>query len=232
LKSVTWYQEVDAEFIPSDRTEYTYDVDGYLMGAKHFYYDNQLEEYVLRSKETFTYNNDNLRSITQVTEGTNAQTFVEYDYKNGSLYKIFVDQDINTTITIKEAAGDTVEAFYAHSNGRSFTYRFCYTDNNIVYEETWNDSGKKSSEIVNEFDNMINPYSLLGFVDPFFTNYSKSNKVKTEEEYFNEAFPESVPSDFTYEYLDTKLPSQQIITYKSYPNGEIVTRAKRVFEYQ
>src|SRR5690349_4232917 len=69
LKSVTWYQEIDAEFIPGDRTEYTY-ADGFLIGAKHYYFDEQLDEYVLRSKETFTYNDGRLISVTQFTVGS------------------------------------------------------------------------------------------------------------------------------------------------------------------
>lgn len=232
LKSVTWYQENDDDnFVPGEKSEYNYS-DGRLLNAKHYAFDTQEETFTLRSTETFTYNKGLLVSITEKYQENNMVHVVSYEYKNGVLARILVDQDVNTTISIRKISGDTLEAHYAHDNGRSFTYRFCSTADNIVYEETWNESGKKASVTVNEFDGKVNPFSLLGYVDPMFSYFSKSNKTKTQSEYFSDAFPESVPSGYTYQYLENNLPAEQIITYRSYAHGTIVGRAKRVFEYQ
>ncbi len=183
--------------------------------------------------EDFSYSNGKVTRIEKELTTTNGYTTVtEYEYMGNKVIRIFLDDDIDTEAVISYPHKDTVEVAYSISNGNSFTYRFTTIDNNVAFEETF-DSGKNlASETINEFDNGINPYSLLGYTDILFTNFSKNNKTKTESEYYAIGFPNSVPFDYDYQYNENNLPVQQIVSFKSYPNGEIITRMKVLFEYE
>jgi hypothetical protein len=231
LYSVTWhFQDQGGEFRPAERTVYSYS-GSKLVKTEQSWYDVQEEAYHLHSTSTFVYRLNRLDRIEQRLADNEREVVTHYEYKDGRVTKMTLEDNIRTEAHVQYLEGDTLKVLYQHSNGRSFTYKFSAAQNNIEYEQTRDDGQRLASEIYHEYDQGINPYSLLGYTDLFFTNYSANNKTKTASAYYAIGFPQSVPTSYTYEYNDQNLPVKQHITYKSYPTGDRTTYALVVFEY-
>ncbi len=231
LKSITVnISNNSGGFSAGSKTVFDYTSSGRINQEKYYYFDAMIKDYVLSTTATFTYDNGLVTKISEINEESGHVITTTYTYADGKPSKINIDDEINTDITISYQ-GDTIQALYEKSNGRFFTYRFSTTGNNIGFERTIDDSNVMSSKVSNEFDSGISPYSLLNFVDPFFTNFSRNNKTKTTSQYFKHQ-PEAVASSYEYDYNDDKFPVKQITTYTSYPNGNLVGKAETLFEYE
>jgi hypothetical protein len=232
LKSVTSsFEYEEGNFQPSSQTVFVYDSDGKLSQKLYYTYDVVADNFSLFSTANFTFNGDQLEKIVE-TIGTSQTKTTTFEYANDQLTEIDIDDEVDTHAVLQYLENDVIEILYTHSNGRSFRYRISFPNKNIVTEQTFDDSGNLSSEIVNEFDSGINPLSLLGYDDPFFSNFSPNNKIKSQSEYYSSAFPQLVPVDYEYIYNEKNLPTQQITAYKSYPNGQTTRHMKNVFEYE
>jgi hypothetical protein len=230
LRSATTHLLGKNGFRPGDKSEYTYDEYGRLSLREYSTYDIVSKNFNLISVTRFTYALNTLTTMDELISGVQRQ-ITHYSYTGGKLTKmVHNSNDITTEVTIQYLPGDTVQAFYQHTNGRSFTYVFHAPEGNIRYEKTINDSHALSSIVTNEFDGHVNPYSLLGYTDILFSNLSKSNKTKTESAYYTN-YPNSVPTTYDYTYNDDGLPLVQTVVYKSYPNQNVETKMMVVFEY-
>lgn len=230
LKSVTVnLSNNSGPFSPGSKTVYVYSSSGRLSEEKYYYYDVETKEYVLSMTSTFSYDGENVSKISRKNEESGHVSTTTYTYNAGKPVKIDIDDSIDTEITITYET-DTIQAFYDHSNGRSFTYRFSTTGNNISFSRIIDDSNVVASKVSHEFDLGFNPYKLLKFTDPFFDNFSRNNRVKTTSQYFTHQ-PESVASSYEYEYNGRNLPVRKVTTYTSYPNGDLVGKAETLFEY-
>jgi hypothetical protein len=231
LKSITVnISNNSGGFSAGSKTVYDYSFSGRVDTEKYYYFDSMTKDYILSSTASFSYANGVVSEISEVNEESGHVSTTTYTYTGGKPSRIDIDDGIDTEITISYQ-GDTIQAFYEHSNGRFFTYRFSTTGNNIGFEKAIDDSNVVSSKLSNEFDGGLNPYALLNFVDPLFTNFSRNNKTKTSSQYFTHQ-PQSVASSYEYEYNDSNLPVKQITTYVSYPSGTFVGRAETIFEYE
>jgi hypothetical protein len=231
LKSITVNISNNAGgFSAGSKTVYAYSSSGRVDTEKYYYFDSMTKDYVLSTTASFSYTDGVVSKISEVNEESGHVATTTYTYSDGKPSGINIDDGIDTEITISYH-GDTIQARYEHSNGRFFTYRFSVSGNNIGFEKTIDDSNVVSSKLSNEFDDGLNPYALLNFVDPLFTNFSRNNKTKTSSQYFTHQ-PQSVASSYEYEYNDRNLPVKQITTYVSYPNGTFVGKVETVFEYE
>jgi hypothetical protein len=102
-------------------------------------------------------------------------------------------------------------------------------DGNPVYEKTIDADNKITNESAKIFDDHVNPYSLLGYVDYVFINYSKNNPTQATSQYYG-SMPTAIPESYEYTYNDAGLPLTQIVTFKS-NDGAHKMRIKYVFEY-
>jgi hypothetical protein len=231
LESVTSYFEHETDnFEPASKTVFAYK-NNKLSQKLYYTYDIIENDFALFSTSNFTFSGDGLVKIVE-TIGTSLTKTTTFEYAAGQLTAIHIDDEIDTEIAITYMENNVMEAVYSFSNGRSFKYRISSSGQNIVTEQTFDDGGSLASEVTNEFDTGINPYNRLGYYDPFFSNFSKNNKVTTESEYYSLAFPQLVPVAYEYIYNEKNLPTQQIITYKPYPNGANSRHLKNVFEYK
>jgi hypothetical protein len=231
LKSITVnISNSSGGFSAGSKTVYDYYSSGRVDTEKYYYFDSMTDDYILATTASFRYTDGVLSEISKVNEESGHEAMTTYTYSDGKPSRIDIDDGIDSEITISYQ-GDTIQAVYEQSNGRFFTYRFSTTGNNIGFEKTIDDSNVVSSKVSNEFDDGLNPYALLNFTDPFFTNFSKNNKTKTTSQYFTHQ-PEAVASSYEYEYNDKNFPVKQITTYVSYPNGTFVGKAETVFEYE
>lgn len=233
LRTVTMYlQNQQGEFRPGYTNKYFYSRSGKLEREEYSSYDTEKKEFELLWTVAFSYNDNRIAEARKTFTQGGQPDVVRYTYNtDGKLSAMDIQEDLHTTATVTYGAGDTVSVFYQHSNGRSFTYRFVPKNGNITYEQTLNDSHQLSGETTHEFDNHTNPYSLLGYTDALFTNFSQNNKTNTDGQYYSDAFPLSVPDSYEYTYNEAGLPTKQIIHYKSYPEGQPSGAIQYLFEY-
>jgi hypothetical protein len=230
LKSVTSYFEHDAgNFQPSSKTKYAYDAEGDLSQKSYSTYDIMEQDFTVFSTANFTFKEGKLEKIVEVI-GTSLTKTTTFEYSADKLVAIHIDDEVDTDATIQYLENGVIEVLYTHSNGRFFKYRISSSNDNIVTEQTFDESGNLSSEIVNEFDSGTNPFSILGYHDPFFTNFSQNNKVKTISEYYS-SFPTMVPVSYEYVYNEKNLPTEQTTAFQAYPNGQTIRHMKNVFVY-
>ena len=233
LTSITsYFEQATNDFRPSDKITFSYDVTGRLAEKAYFTFDVIENEFALFSVSTFTFNGNQLQKIVEHIAGTSQTKTTTFQYSGEKLMEVHIDDEVDTDVMIGYPEDHVTEVLYVHSNGRHFKYRFTSPGENIVSEQTFDESGQLSSEITNEFDSGKNPLNLLGYNDPFFSNFSVNNKIKTESEYYSSAFPQMVPTSYEYVYNEKNLPTQQLTVYKSYPNGQTFRHLKKVFDYQ
>ncbi len=231
LKTVNYYiQTSQGDFRPGEKIEYTYTA-GRLVSETQSEYDVTTKSFDIFSTTTYSYQNDKPASVQKQIIGSDTKTIIRYEYQNDRISRILVDDVVDTEVTVKYLAGDTVEALYNHSNGRFFVYRFKTKDGNIVYEQTRNESSQLSSETKYEYDSFKNPFKLLGYTDFLFSNYSANNKIKMSTFYYSDAFPTSVPITYDYSYNDLKYPTTLTTTFKSTGSSGATGKTKTTFEY-
>ncbi|MEJ0056398.1 MAG: hypothetical protein WDN75_12540 [Bacteroidota bacterium] len=220
------------EFRPAEKVEYFYSPQGKLVREEQSQYDIFTKQFYDFSVTKYSYEQNRLITIEKSINSTPHRTITYYEYAGDRISRIKVDNDIDTQADIHYLEDNRVEIVYTNSNGTSFIYRFTIKENNISLEQTFTTDERVSSEVTHEFDNRKNPFTLLGYTDLFFSNFSANNKIKTDSQYFSEAFPQSVPVSYEYQYNEMNYPTEQITVYKSTGTSGITSKAKTIFEYQ
>ncbi len=232
LKSyMTSFQNQSGGFRPGEKIEYYYSPAGTLVKEKQSEYDSEAKVFVHFSTSNYSYSQGKLISIDKIIEGSPDKIVTTYEYANNQIVKIKVDDNVDMEATIQYLAGNRVEILYSFSNGRFFTYHFTSNNDNKEFEQTLNELQQVSSEITHQYDNKKNPFILLGYTDVFFSNSSVNNRIKTTSNYISDAFPQSVPVSYVYDYNSSDFPTQQITTYKSTGGSGTTNLSKTEFEY-
>ena len=232
LKSYTiFFQNQSGEFRPAEKIEYSYDLKGALIKTDQSQYDIESKSFNLFSTSNFVYDHGRLVTIDKALIDYPQKSITRYEYFNGRVSRIVLDEEIDTEAKIGYLADNQVEITYTSSNGRWFTYRFTTTNNNKEIERTFGEDLEIDSEIIHEYDNRKNPFSLLGYDDFFFENASANNRIKTTSKYFGGSYPQSVPVSYEYQYNELNYPTQKITTYKSLGQSGATSQLKTVFEY-
>jgi len=231
LISVTTYVEQATGFEQSDLTTYTYSNQGRLESSLRSLYNPATQEFIPYSRTAFTHDSQGRMVLTEATIiNTNVDESVLYRYRaDGTLSSMHFDSDVSADVAVSYLPGDTLQAGYLFSTGRSFTYRAFMKGGNPIYEKSLNASNKITDESINTFDDHVNPYSLLGYMDLFFNNYSKNNPLTAATQFY-EGSEEATPESYEYTYNDTGLPVTQVVTFKSNDPGH-KRHMKYVFEY-
>jgi hypothetical protein len=230
LKSVTYYlQSSNGDFRQGEKIEYTY-LSGKLDLEIQSEYDVTTQTFKLFSTTNYIYKDGKVDAIVKQISGLPNKVTTRYEYNGGKVSRIIRDDEVDTDATIKYLAGDTVAILYSFSNGRFFNYRFKSKNENVVYEQTFDEDRQLTSETSTDYDSRKNPFRLLGYTDLLFSNYSANNKIKTVASYYGGAFPTLTPVSYEYEYNSLNYPISQITTYKSSGSGAM-GKSKTVFEY-
>jgi YD repeat-containing protein len=232
LSVVMSMQRSDGTLRPGYSRTFFYSSSGRLEREEYASYEIEEEKFYVLWTDAFTYAGNKVTQIDRTRTETGSMSTTNYTYDTkGRVSAIHLDEDIDTDVTITYEAGDTINALYQSSNGRWFKYRMLMSGDNIVYGKTIDDSNRFANETYYEFDDHVNPYSLLGFTDMFFESASKNNKVRQSSSYYTPAKPTSVPYSHEYTYLNG-LPVKQTIRYKSSNTGEHTGVAQWEFEYE
>jgi hypothetical protein len=164
-----------------------------------------------------------------------ATPYVVYSYAysaDGSVSKISETNSasgINSeAIFSYDGSDNSVKVAYTFSNGGSFEYEFFHEAGNIVSDKT-----TKGSQLCSDgeytYDQHINPFNNLGYVDYLLTNLSANNKLTEDVNYVACAFPSLVPESYSYEYNEKGYPTTITTVYKS---GSASAKARKELFYK
>jgi len=231
LSSISTYREDGGNYTLSYVTTYEYSNQKILQGEKRSLYNAITTELTPYSRKTFTRDAQGRVILMEATIiNTNVEESLLYHYRSdGTLASMHLDADISADVAVTNEPGDTLQAVYLLSTGAMFTYRVFMKNGNAVYDKTINSENNITDETTRTFDDHVNPYSMLGYVDYLFTNYSKNNPLTAStQEYIGHQ--ELRPESYEYTYNEVGLPATQIITYAS-GNPSRKAHMKYVFEY-
>lgn len=181
----------------------------------------------------FSYSNGKVEHINGYLPGNNSP-YIEYAYHylpNGEVSRITEknhETGINSEASFSYEENGTIKVSYVFSNGGSFQYEFDYAGDNVSHDKTTRGS-QLCSDGQYTYDQHVNPFKDLGYVDYMLTNLSANNKLTENINYVGCAFPSLVPESYTYEYNDKGYPILATTFYKS--TGS-VTKSTREFFYK
>lgn len=159
--------------------------------------------------------------------------YVEYSYvylADGNVSKITEKNSgtgINSEANFSYNLGDkSIKVAYTFSNGAGFEYEFFNGSGNIVSDRTTRGS-QHCSDGQYTYDQNVNPFNKLGYVDYLLTNVSVNNKLTESVNYVACAFPSLVPESYVYEYDEVGFPRVITTHYKS--GGSVAKSRKELF---
>jgi hypothetical protein len=124
--------------------------------------------------------------------------------------------------------GNSLKVAYTFSNGGSFEYEYFKDGGNINIDKT-----TKGSQLCSDgeytYDQKVNPFNKLGYVDYLLTNVSANNKLTEKVNYVACAFPSLVPESYVYEYDANGYPTVVTTLYKS---GSITPKSRKELFYK
>ena len=218
-----YIQSLDADglgFDPQMKVTYEYNSDGKVSKYTVFTYNPDVGSLQELNNFVFSYVDNRVDQIKGYFAGKDIP-HVEYSYEylaDGRVSKI---SEKNTAAGVNseasfsyDAADHSVKVAYTFSNGGSFEYEFFSNGGNILSDKT-----TKGSQLCSDgeytYDQHINPFYDLGYVDYSLTNVSTNNKLTEDVNYVACAFPSLVPESYTYEYDEKGFPTVVTTLYKS-----------------
>lgn len=221
-------------FVPQTKVSYDYNDAGKVNRYTVFSYntDSGTLEY-LRSF-VFSYVNNRVDKVRGYLAGA-ASPYVEYSYEyliNDNVSRITesnhaagVNSEANFSYNV---VNNSIKVAYTFSNGASFEYEFSYDSENILNDKTTRGTQVCSSGLYT-YDQHINPFRNLGYVDYMLNNLSVNNKLTETVNYVGCSFPTMVPVSYSYEYDDKGYPTEVTTLYKS---GSSVKMAQKEIFYK
>jgi len=228
------YDVQGLDFKPQNRVEYSYDASGRLDRYTFFGFNPDTDK--MEEQRHFRFSHEAGR--VQKMEGynmtsTNAYIIYTYAYlPDGNVSKI-AEQNLGTQVNGEAnftylTDSKTVKVTYTYSNGGSFEYEYIYDGGNILSDKTTRGSDLCSDGSYT-YDQSINPFASLGYVDFALLNVSTNNKLSQDVNYVSCGFPSYVPDSYTYEYNDRGYP---ILATTIYKPAEPVRKSVRRFYYK
>jgi len=207
-------------FDPQMKVTYEYNSDDRITKYTVFSYDPNAASLKELRYFVFTYVNNNVDKIKGYLPDVSVP-YVDYSYEyfpDGTVSKISEKNSgtgINSQASFSyDDIGNSVKVAYTFSNGGSFEYEFFRDGGNIVSDKT-----TKGSQLCSDgeytYDEHVNPFNNLGYVDYLLTNVSANNKLTEDVNYVACAFPSLIPETYVYEYNEKGYPAIVTTFYKS-----------------
>lgn len=210
---------------------YSYNNEGKLIS--YSVYSKDLTEIFKRQRDyVFSYADTKVKNIVEYTsDPATPSTVFTYEYlPDGRVVKIYEKNNlggINSEVNFLYYEDGGTKAFYKFSNGGSFEYQFDDVNGNMTSDKT-----TRGSQVCSEgrytYDQQINPFNKLGYLDYWLKNLSVNNKLTQEVDYIGCSFPSIIPESFSYEYNDSGYPVFATTFYKS---DGTVKKSKREYFY-
>jgi hypothetical protein len=233
---ISYYEATDVVnggtyFAPNSRVDYEYDASGRLNKMIFKIFVNG--QFVDETYSSFTYTGDQVTKISR-SLAYNNQALNEFNYEylpNGKVSSIVEGYagGVNAEARfIYHENNQTVNVTYSFLNGNGFEYQYDYGYQNLVTDETTK-GGQLCSEGLYTYDNAINPFRHLGYIDFTLTNVSINNKKTENVDYLACSFPSLIPESYLYQYNDYGYPDLATTFYQS--NNNPARRSKIEFFY-
>jgi hypothetical protein len=229
LSEVTMYLKSGATESPNYKSIYAYDMNGRLSRIDNKAYNGELGTFVLSDYTVFEYENNRLSRTNKFEAETDElveTTMYEYN-ASGSVVRM-VCENLETANTdaadLTYNSSGTVTVLYVNSDGDGFTYQMNLQYKNII-SETIMSAGLLCQEGVFTYDQNINPFKHLGYVDFMFRNYSLNNRL-TEAVEYNCSYPTLIPLSYDFTYDDKGYPTESITNYEG------GAQARQTFDYK
>jgi hypothetical protein len=221
-------------FDPQLKVTYEYNSEGRVTQYTVFTYNPEVQSLQELNNFVFTYVNNRVDQIKGYFADQDIP-YVEDSYvylADGRVSKI---SEKNTASAVNseanfsyDAANHSVKVTYTFSNGGSFEYEYFDDGGNVMSDRTTRGS-QLCSEGEYTYDQHINPFNDLGYVDFLLTNVSVNNRLTEDVNYVACAFPSLVPESYTYEYNENGYPTNVNTLYKS---GSPSAKARKELFYK
>lgn len=205
-------------FQPQLKVQYKYNISGKLEGYTVFSYNPNSSMMEEQRSFVFSYDDQRVNKIEGFFVNTSTP-YIAYTYQYLPDTRVSKITENNYSAQLFSEANfsynaDSVQVTYTFSNGGSFEYYFTYTSENVLADKTTRGS-ELCSDGTYSYDQHINPFKDLGYVDYLLTNLSVNNKLTENVNYVSCAFPSLVPQSYTYEYNSSGYPTVATTFYKS-----------------
>jgi hypothetical protein len=229
LSEVTQYFKSGATESPYNKSIYAYDMNGRLSRMDRKTYNGELGSFVLSDYTVFEYENNRV-AITKTFEAE-TDALIEsttYEYNSSGNVVRMVCENLETENTgsadLTYNSNGSVTVLYENSNDTGFTYQMNLLYKNVI-SETITSGGSLCQDAEFTYDQHINPFKHLGYVDFLFTNYSINNRLTSAMEY-NCSYPTLVPLSYDYAYDEKGYPTESITNFEGGSQG------RETFDYK
>jgi len=224
------YDFPDLGFQPALKVTYEYNSSGNLNKSRVLTYNPDIKSFNEVRHLDFIYTDNALSRILGYLPDESSP-YLEDTYEYLPDGRVATINETNTNVGINSEAkfaydqtNQSTKVSYTFSNGGSFEYEFFVSDGNVMTDKTTRGS-QLCSDGQYTYDDSINPFKNLGYIDYLLTNLSANNKLTENTNYVNCSFPSFIPESYSYEYNDRGYPTLITTFYKS---GTLVSR-KEIF---
>ncbi|ULQ52708.1 hypothetical protein [Flavihumibacter fluvii] len=236
LKSELTAKLVNGKYVAESKTSYFYNGSNQL--EKINYYKKRPDNTpYLAMYDDFKYNNNQVDKITRFDESNNSVGSTTFTYnelgKVAGIRESFQNVQTEVSAVHNEIPGTNlygVELQYRYSNtSNGMRYYQRYVAGNLMEDNSVTDN--YSTEVgVYTFDNNINPYIHIGWLDLFLSNQSKNNMTSKVKSYYGN-YPIVVEYGLIYKYDTEGYPIELVKSYRSYLTGEHLYTTKTIYLY-
>ncbi len=222
-KKLDYYTETftvpGLEFDPQMKIQYEYGTDDVLTRHALFGFNPETESMEEQRHFVYAYTDSLLTTITGYLAGSDTHYLTyTYNYLPDGKVLTIVEENISgfgaTASFWYSENEDSLRVTYTYSNGATYAYLYLFSETQNILSHTT----KSGSDVCNEgtytYDNRINPFKELGYVDYFLTNLSTNNTLTEDISYTNCYFPEAIPESYTYEYDEDGYPTLATVSYR------------------
>lgn len=227
------FNTADSGFQPQTKVSYEYHASGVLDKYTVSSYSTGAGSPIVQHYFVFSYDNNKVQHIKGYLPDSSSP-YIEYSYQYISDSGVSKITENNHASGISSEANfsydqsnETVKVSYLFSNGGSFEYEYNYKSRNILSDKT-----TKGTQVCSDgaytYDQHINPFRNLGYVDYLLTNLSANNKLTENINYTGCSFPSLVPESYSYAYDERGYPILATTTYK----GNNATKSQKKIFYK
>jgi hypothetical protein len=214
------YEVSGLGFKPQMKVQYEYNDSDRLTQYTVFSFNPNSQTLEEQRHFEFSYENEVLTGLKGFLPNA-ANAYIEYTYQyltDGRVSKIN-ENNLSAGLTSEanfsyNDLNHSVKVAYTYSNGSGFEYEFNYQGENIIADKT-----TKGSQLCNEgiytYDQKINPFKNLGYVDYTLTTLSTNNKLTESVNYIGCSFPTLIPESYSYAYDNAGYPVSSTTTYST-----------------
>ncbi|HWA34809.1 MAG TPA: hypothetical protein VG737_11790 [Cyclobacteriaceae bacterium] len=204
---------------PTTKVQYEYNAAGKVSRYTVSALNTTISTFEPQRYVAFTYLNNRVDKVEGFLPGSTTPYFQDfYQYlPDGRVSKI-AENNFAAALTSEanfqySAADETIKVAYTYSNGGAFEYEFNGRDHNIQTDKTTRGPELCSTGSYT-YDNKVNPFSAMGYVDYQLLNFSSNNKLTESINYVSCSFPALIADTFSYEYNEQGYPTVLVTTYK------------------